>query len=89
MNFFQKSKSELFLLARQPHLAHLAAQPTLQTSSSKLVTRAELDMSDALPSAFQGSLIALAINRILRGILRGAATIATFLKSVPREFKLI
>jgi hypothetical protein len=35
---------------------------------------AELDMSDASPSAFQSSFIALAIDRILRG----AVTIVTF-----------
>jgi len=39
-------------------------------------------MSDASPSAFQSSFIALAISRILRG----AATIATF-KSAHRSSK--
>jgi hypothetical protein len=47
--------------------------------------RAKLDMSDASPSALQ-SFIALDISRILRGILRGAATIATF-KSAHRSSK--
>ncbi|WP_297944727.1 hypothetical protein [uncultured Campylobacter sp.] len=49
---------------------------------------AELDMSDVLPSAFQSSFIALAIDRISRGILCGAVIITTFKKRAPQPKSL-
>ena len=49
----QKSKSELFLLARHTHLAHSATQLLCCKRAPKLLTHAKLDVSDASPSAFK------------------------------------